>query len=391
MSKLTRVVRGLSLSAVMVLPLFAADATSITNTNVGANTSSGLDYANAIPLDIMIPSAYVPAENVADNTADSGEELVISEGNTGSGELLPATVPASSMASSTGVAPMEYDTNTKHPYTTSKVDAYGARLSKKYPNRVTGKLFFKIGSSTYVCSAASIKPGVVVTAAHCVYDTANNSWYSDFEFIPAYYLKTGATRAAAPYGKYGWQNVRINMDYVNLPAWQVSDADVAFIVTPKKKHPVTGVKYFAGERTGWYGTSYGSATSRYSFVNDGSNTIGLVRQMGYPVSHDSGGQMQQNDSQGFISAGMENNTVIGSRMTGGSSGGPWLVNYGQLATLGSGTTVGTSSIRNVVMGTTSWGYTSDAYKQQGASPFTTHTFGDPLALVCDAYPENCGL
>jgi hypothetical protein len=43
--------------------------------------------------------------------------------------------------------------------------------------------------------------------------------------------------------------------------------------------------------------------------------------------------MERNDSQGSISAEFANNTIIGSLMTGGSSGGPYLVNLGVTPTL----------------------------------------------------------
>lgn len=56
-------------------------------------------------------------------------------------------------------------------------------------------------------------------------------------------------------------------------------------------------------------------------------------------------------------------------MTGGSSGGPWIVNFGTNAALTSGTTYGQQANRNVIVGVTSWGYDGDTVKQQGVSAF----------------------
>jgi hypothetical protein len=87
--------------------------------------------------------------------------------------------------------------------------------------------------------------------------------------------------------------------------------------------------------------------------------------------------MQRDDSQGFRASNFSNNTIIGSLMTGGSSGGPWVVNLGLPPSL-SGTGFGTAASHNLIVGVTSWGYINTAVKQQGASPFTN---GNIIVLV----------
>jgi hypothetical protein len=67
--------------------------------------------------------------------------------------------------------------------------------------------------------------------------------------------------------------------------------------------------------------------------------IAQLTQLGYPVALDGGLLMQRTDSYGFVDGNASNNTVIGSLQTGGSSGGPWLVNFGIKPAL-SGTAVG---------------------------------------------------
>ena len=56
-------------------------------------------------------------------------------------------------------------------------------LDETEPDLVPDGLFFKIGSSTYVCSASLIKRGVVVTAAHCVANFGRR-WASTMPQLP---------------------------------------------------------------------------------------------------------------------------------------------------------------------------------------------------------------
>ena len=57
--------------------------------------------------------------------------------------------------------------------------------------------------------------------------------------------------------------------------------------------------------------------------------------MGYPCNLDSCNQMHQVTSQAFSNAA--NNTVTyGSNMRGGSSGGPWIMNFGALSSCSEG-------------------------------------------------------
>jgi hypothetical protein len=98
--------------------------------------------------------------------------------------------------------------------------------------------------------------------------------------------------------------------------------------------------------------------------------------------------MQRTDSCGFVDGNASNNTVIGSLQTGGSSGGPWLVNFGIKPVL-SGTAVGAEATRNTVVNATSWGYTSTLVKQQGASPFTSGNIVPLVSSACGGAPSAC--
>ncbi len=265
---------------------------------------------------------------------------------------------------------------TEHPFTTSRVDLSGNKPSHWYPYAPTGRLYFKIGGDSYVCSASLIKRGVIVTAAHCVVEFGG-SFYSDWLFVPALSGTRGFSK---------WQGIGATARpaYINgtdscaVPG-VVCENDVALIILKGRRSNTV----YPGDKTGWYGYGYDS----YGF-NSYDET--QISQLGYPVSHDSGNYMQRTDSYGFVDSSSSNNTVWGTRQTGGSSGGPELVNLGILASL-SGTSVGSAADMNTVVGVTSWGYTDNSYKQQGASPFTSSNIVPMVNSICtgDALTTYC--
>ena len=127
---------------------------------------------------------------------------------------------------------------------------------------------------------------------------------------------------------------------------------------------------------GWYGygwNGYGFPTSP-AF---GNAKVAAITQLGYPGAFDLGRQMQRNDSLGKFVTGVGTNgkglrnVQLGSSMSGGSSGGPWLVNFGTRTNITNAAqaTQGGQNASNYVMTVTSWGYTNIASNIQGASWF----------------------
>ena len=119
------------------------------------------------------------------------------------------------------------------------------------------------------------------------------------------------------------------------------------------------------------------------------NGLTHITQIGYPVCLDNGRLMERNDSQGFVSGSYSSNTIIGSLMCEGSSGGPWLNNFGIRPTL-TGQINGTAFTPNVVVGVTSWGYaTNKSVKKLGASPFTSNNISQLVTSACNSQPTAC--
>lgn len=342
---------------------------------------AAIDFANAQPMPLPEASSAPPSPAEALRNAVNPFLLFgpagISRGGIGTGQKAPIRLlPAQSNRAGTAppqAIPYEFGT-AGQPYTTSRVNASYDNTVNYYPYRAAGKLFFLEGSAVYVCSASLIKPGVVVTAAHCVANYGQQQFYSNWVFVPAY------NNGQAPYGIWHTVNATVMTTYYDgtdncYQYGVICPDDMAVLLMTQNSG------YYPGQLTGWFGYGWNG----YSYNSSGQ---ALITQLGYPVALDGGRLMERNDSQGFEDATLSSNTVIGSLMTGGSSGGPWLVNLGQAPSL-SGTSFGTYAAHNIVVGVTSWGYTDLTVKQQGAAPFTSNNITVLLSTVCTATPAAC--
>lgn len=341
--------------------------------------ADAIDYENAQPMEL--PSLPAPSE--AEAQADLINALIYSSttgtpgsspGRKGDGLRTPTRVPTSKalLSDELEVAPQEFGTS-NHPFSTARADLSGHATNTFYPYRASGKLFFKDGTSSFVCSASLIKRGVVVTAAHCVAKFGARRFYTNIQFIPGY------RNGVAPYGIWSGVPIVLTSYYVGTDPCSTSGVvcrnDVAVIRLTAKSGT------YPGTSTGWYGYGWNG----YGFT---SGSLTHITQIGYPVCLDNGRYMERNDSHGFKSAAHTNNTIIGSLMCGGSSGGPWLVNFGVRPGL-TGTTSGTAPGPNRVVGVTSWGYVNNAVKQQGASPFLSTNIVPLVNAACTAVPAAC--
>ena len=219
-----------------------------------------------------------------------------------------------------------------------------------------------------------------MTAAHCVADYGQSQYYSNWKFTPGY------RNGTAPYGVQTVTNAYVLTAYYNgtdncTDPGIVCQDDVAILVL-KRKGTIANPIY-VGARTGWLAWGYGGA----GFAPD---SIAEITQLGYPADLDDANYMERNDSQGFVSSSNSNNTLIGSLMTAGSSGSPWIVNFGTAPTLTGGDAFGSSPIYNAVVGVTSWGFTDLTVKQMGAAPFTATNILALYNQACGANPKACG-
>ena len=343
----------------------------LTGLDVQGQSAGGdqVDFVNAQPMPL-------PANPLPSNTVQETIEAMLnapapapnggSDGGKGDGMTKPIFL--GTPAQQQGISPEDFGTN-NHPFTTVRADLYSLNDNTAYPYRPAGKLFFKIGANSYICSASLIKRGIAVTAAHCVANYGRRQFYGSWQFVPGY------RNGAAPFGVWGAKTAYILSAYYNgtdgcAVYGVVCPDDVALIV-------LTGTP---GNSAGWFGYWYGGGYT--------SNGLFQITQLGYPAGLNSAAYMERTDSYGYRSASNSNNTIIGSNMNGGSSGGPWVENFGLPSVL-TGETNGSFSPQNVIVGVTSWGYTSTLPKEQGASPFTFGNIQTLLNAACKAYPGNC--
>ena len=332
------------------------------------------DFVNSRPM--PLPRAAGPIDMVPSlqNFGRPG----FSPGAVGNGQTTPITLPLPTISDHDrdmkGSEPYEVGTS-KLPFSTARADLLTGATNTQYPYRASGKLYLqKPDNSWWECSASMVKRGVVLTAAHCVANYGHSQYYHNWHFIPGY------RNGTAPFGNWTVSRAFVKTSYYNgtdncAQYGVICPNDVAVLILS----PQNGT--YAGTRTGWYGYGYNG----YGFVNG----LTHITQVGYPVCLDNGVLMERNDSQGSVSGSLSSNTIIGSLMCGGSSGGPWLNNFGIRPTL-TGTVNGTAFNPNVVVGVTSWGYpTAPSVKQVGASPFTSNNIASLVTTACNLQPAAC--
>lgn len=265
-----------------------------------------------------------------------------------------------------GVSPQAVGTGALQ-FTSSRVSP--KTLDTTYPVRAVGKLYFKIGTAGYMCTGSVIKPGVVLTAGHCVHsgNGASTGWYNSFEFIPGY-RKVGTT-ITKPYGSWtSTASVYTSTDWYNGGGGVPNVGDWALIVFNKDASAKR-----VGDYTGWLGWGYPYLIGKQTSV------------LGYPGNLDLGGQLHRIDAMG-TNYGSLNTGTWGSDMEGGSSGGPTVLNW-QVGYTNS-SSAPSENWSNMATSVVSWGYISTAPKVQGGSQFNA-TFGNMMTSVCSAYAWAC--
>src|SRR5262245_60507594 len=267
-------------SAAVMFPL-AVSAQSVTLSPKQAPQTS-VDFSNAKPM--PLPQARtrpMPSDSQAAPKGPPG----FAPGGMGSGQGAPATVPVPRVSNNAEVLPQEAGTS-NHPFTTAWANAWHDPTFNAWPFRASGKLFFNIpGQGTFVCSASLIKPGVVVTAAHCLANFGRRQFYSGWTFIPAYF------NGSASYGTWTAASAIVLTAYFDgsdpcAQSGVICQDDVGLIVLNAQSG------HYAGNYTGWYGYGWNG----YSYFPWQSHSQAEITQLGYPVALDGGLRMERTDS-----------------------------------------------------------------------------------------------
>src|SRR6185295_7562612 len=116
-----------------------------------------------------------------------------------------------------------------------------------YPYSTVGKLFFTIpGQGNFYCSAAVLRPRVVLTAAQCIHSgTSNPGFFTNFQFVPAY------RNGSAPFGTWTWNYVAVSTTWSTGGGHLPNAADYGMI--EMKDQTINGSVRKIGDVVGFLG------------------------------------------------------------------------------------------------------------------------------------------
>lgn len=219
---------------------------------------------------------------------------------------------------------------------------WGAEKPVKW---TTGKVFFTLNGRDYVCSGSAVTStnrDLVTTAGHCVKD-GSGSWATNWVFVPAYengYRPYGTWSARLLMTTNQWANSGdLNYGIAMVATYANSGGDLVNVV-------------------GGQGIAWNQPRGLYTYA------------FGFPAGYPYDGQwLYYCEGYVFDDPYGRSTQGIGCDMTGGSSGGPWLMDFDP----GSGT--------GYINSNTSYGYTNDPGSLYG--PY----YGDVAGSLYN-YAEN---
>lgn len=234
-------------------------------------------------------------------------------------EFLARSEPASAKGGSTSPGgapadpadkPTDLDPTAGYPYPPPFNQHEVLTPYTTYPYCTVGKVFFKQNGGSYVASAAAIGKNGLWTAGHVVH-AGNNSasgWSTNMVFVPAY--KDGA----APLGTFTVRQLFCRTQWYQHgnPGGLFEDMGAAIM------NPLNG--RMLSQVTGWLGFAWNFPRNQ------------VWTSLGFPAAPPFNGQRMFQDTAPYANdgnvPGSPHPEGIGCSMTGGCSGGPWVIGLG---------------------------------------------------------------
>ena len=187
--------------------------------------------------------------------------------------------------------------------------------------QATGKVFFKMGSSNYVCSGAAVKEpndpnlnrsdySLVLTAGHCLFDESSGKFATNWMFAPAYDTNPNGC-SAAPYGCFTAVALVVHDGYASAGGFnsQAIQHDWGFAVVGA-------------------GSNGGQLDGKVAEFPIAFNAANVTRaSFGYPASGKYDGRDLVYCSGPVVTDGSYGTWGLHCDMTPGSSGGPWMRDF----------------------------------------------------------------
>lgn len=175
----------------------------------------------------------------------------------------------------------------------------------QYPFVTVGKIFFRQNGGSYVGSAASIGNYAIFTAGHCVHagDGKATGWSTDLVFVPAY------RDGQAPRGRWSASYLVTRSKWYSEgnPGGLTEDMGGAVL------RPLNGRRI--SQAVGYLGFAWNWSREQHWL------------QLGYPAAKPFNGQRMHGVASSYAYNGSVPGVppvAVGSDLTGGCSGGPWL-------------------------------------------------------------------
>lgn len=187
---------------------------------------------------------------------------------------------------------------------TSFLANYYDQLRWGMPYNTVGKLYIQGGG---YCTASVISPkNIIVTAAHCVFNTeiGHNHWEAGWTFVPA------DRDGNAPYGSFPWSSARI------LNNWKTAATSTAgrrydvAVITLGNNSAGNSVTYYTGNMGRAWNQGYGQELFAFGYPSN------LTNGTKYTFICAAESKYKLTDVMG-----------MGCNMQWGSSGGPWIKKF----------------------------------------------------------------